>query len=298
MKIEQLIVQYLYEHKKVTIQNIGTFLLSQDITVPSESEKDGLLPDNAISFEYNNKATQDESLVDYIVQQTKKIKPLASSDLESFSILTRQFINIGKPLVIEGLGTLQKNQAGQYEFIQGHTITHAQKAEPVHGQIKEKEKAEIDFSSPRRPQAGNRWLLPVFLILVVLGALAFLYFKYNQNQKGKEPNLLSVKQDTIPVKKDTTSLEPTPALPVTNNTAQTKKDSFDFKIVIKEYPDKNAAMAVFNRLTRYGHKLLLYPKDSVAYKIAMPFMRPLADTNRMRDSLRIFFGGRPYVETN
>src|SRR5688500_4446408 len=136
MKIEQLIVQHLYNNKKVTLQDIGSFILSSNVSMPSESDKDGVMPDNAITFEYNTKATEDESLIDFIVQQTRKIKPLATSDLESYTILGREYLNIGKPFPIEGLGTLQKNQNGQYEFIQGNSVNARLQAAPA--MLKEK----------------------------------------------------------------------------------------------------------------------------------------------------------------
>ena len=85
MKIEQLIVQHLYNNKIVTLQDIGSFVLSSSVLMPTESDKDGIMPDNAISFEYNAKAKEDESLIDFIVQQTRKIKPLATSGLVSMS---------------------------------------------------------------------------------------------------------------------------------------------------------------------------------------------------------------------
>jgi hypothetical protein len=296
MKIEQLIVQYLYSNKKVSLQNIGTFTLLQDIVLPAESDKEAILPDNAIQFEYNTKAGQDDGLIDYIVQQTRKIKPLATSDLESFTILSRQFINIGKPLTIDGLGTLQKNQAGTYDFIQGHTLSP--KGEPAAVALKEKENEAIDFSSPPRKQSGNRWILPLLLIFIVLGSLAYFYFRFNENKKNaKEEMVSSTIVDTAAVKKDTS----TSAKPNSDSIASTpviKKDSFNFKIVIKEYPSKLLAERAFTKLSSYGHKLVMYPKDSVAYKIAMPFMTPLSDTLRARDSLKIFFGGKPYIEIN
>lgn len=296
MKIEQLFVQYLYINKKVTLQNIGSFLLSPDIAIPEENEKDAALPDNAISFEYNSKAPQDESLIDFIVQQTRKIKPLATSDLESFTMLGRQFMNIGKPLLIEGLGILQKNQQGQYEFIQGHTISHRVDQTPA--SYKEKENEEIVFTTPPRKQANNKWILPLLLIIIVLGSLAFFYFRYNENKNSREEKLVATQADTSAVTKDSLNdtqkiLAAEPAQPVI-----AKKDSYNFKIVIKEYENKFAADKAYARLRSYGHKLLLYPLDSVRYKIAIPFMTPLSDTSRARDSLKIFFGGRPYVEIN
>ena len=116
MKIEQLIVQYLYLNKQVTLQGIGTFRLDPAVVLPAgnEKEKDFIMPENAVQFEYNLKAGEDEGLVKYIVQHTRKILPLASSDMESYAMLAKQFLNIGKPLVIEGVGTVQKNQQGNY----------------------------------------------------------------------------------------------------------------------------------------------------------------------------------------
>ena len=68
--------------------------------------------------------------------------------------------------------------------------------------------------------------------------------------------------------------------------------------IVEEYENKFAADKAYARLRSYGHKLLLYPLDSVRFKIAIPFMTPLSDTTRTKDSLKIFFGGKPYVEIN
>ena len=58
------------------------------------------------------------------------------------------------------------------------------------------------------------------------------------------------------------------------------------------------AEKAFARYSSFGHKLLLYTKDSSIYKIAMPFTRPLADTLRTKDSLHTFFDTKTYVEKN
>ena len=73
MKIEQLIVQYLYNNKSVTLQNIGTFEVSADVKLPLDNEKDAVLPDNAFTFKYNPRAGQDDGLIDFIVLQVKNI---------------------------------------------------------------------------------------------------------------------------------------------------------------------------------------------------------------------------------
>ncbi|HRD43931.1 MAG TPA: hypothetical protein PLN30_09250, partial [Ferruginibacter sp.] len=72
----------------------------------------------------------------------------ASSDLESYSILTRQFLNIGKPLVIPGLGSLYKTQQGAYDFLQGDALTSKLELTMPATQLKEKESNEISFATP------------------------------------------------------------------------------------------------------------------------------------------------------
>jgi hypothetical protein len=101
MKIEHLLVQHFYNCGEVTLQGMGTFTLSPDFVMPKENDKDAEIPDNAISFQYNLRATADEALIDYIVQQTRKMKSLAAADLDSYLMLGKQFLNIGKPFMVD-----------------------------------------------------------------------------------------------------------------------------------------------------------------------------------------------------
>lgn len=294
MKIEQLIVQFLYKNKKVTLQDIGVFYLSPDIIIPEDSDKETVLPENAIRFEYNTKAAQDEDLINYIVQQTRKIKPLATSDLESFTILGRQFMNIGKPLPIEGLGILQKNQSGGYEFIQGNSMNT--RLEPQPTLLREKEKEAIVFTTPsRKPGNKNTIMAIVVIAILIAGAGIFYYWlKVGKDKKTDSPVVIEM-ADTTVVPKDTVkqvviTAPDTTKLPVTN------PDGYTFKVVIKEYNSKVAAEKALKRLSNYGHFLLMYPKDSSTYIIAMPFKKPAADSLRTRDSIKVLFGGKPYIE--
>jgi hypothetical protein len=147
VKIEQFVVQYLYTSKKVTLQGIGTITLDPSVLLPmsNEKEKDIVMPENAFQFTFNPKATEDTELVNHIVQHTGKMFPLASSDLDSYVTLAKQFLNIGKPLVIEGVGTIQKTQQGDYQFIAGHFITP--KIDDFPKQLREKRDESISFES-------------------------------------------------------------------------------------------------------------------------------------------------------
>ena len=297
MKLEQLIVQHLYNSKSVTLQGIGTIHLNPSVILPQEGDKNASVPENAFSFEYNLKAGEDEALIDFIVQQTRKIKPLASADLESYSILGKQFLNIGKPLTIEGIGTIVKNQAGAYEFTPGQFVLP--KMEDAQKQLKEKQEENISFQN-EAPKKGNsrRLLLFVFFVLFAgLAGLGLYYFMF----KNKTPKIETVTEehpaqdtsanaDTAHTKTDTT-LNAKPAAPVI-------KDSSNFKIVIREYPNEATATRAQDRFAKFGYKQLTVIKvDSTKYQLAMPFTAPLSDTIRVRDSLKKIFLGKPYIIT-
>ena len=291
MKIEQLIVQHLYQQKNVTLQGIGSISLNPSVLLPGENEKDFVMPENAFIYEYNLKAIEDEALVDYIVRQTRKIKPLATSDLESYCMLAKQFLNIGKPLVIEGVGTLQKNQSGDYEFISGHFITP--KIEEAPKQIKEKLEEQISFESETKKDNGQRNVVIVFVTAIIALAGLGIYY-YLANRKDPEPvqqeqvAFDTIKTDTLIKLAPDTILVATPLLPI-------KTDSNNFSIVIKDYPTEAAVNKAFAKLTDYGHKLKIIKADSSRYQLVMSFNTPVSDTLRVKDSLRIFFGGKPYV---
>lgn len=298
MKVEQLMVQYLYKYKTVSLQDMGSFTIANEIDIPQDSDKETILPDGAIIFEYNPKTGADEGLVDFIVQHSRKIRPLAASDLESYSILSRQFLNIGKPLIIEGLGMLQKNQKGFYEFIQGHTVASKMDAAPA--AMKEKLQDEISFSTKAKEPANRKgWMLLLGLIFLIGIGIAIYYFLNNENndervtQSGDtvlQGDTLKANVGTLMTAKDSSVLKDSMARLV-----KPANDGYSFKVVLKEYPAKMLADKAFEKLTNYGHKLLVTQKDSFTYIISMPFTSPLSDTLRAKDSLKRFFGGNPYI---
>lgn len=296
MKIEQLIVQHLYKSKNVTLQGIGTLHLNPSVIIPAGNEKDFVMPENAFSFEYDLKAPEDEALVESIVQQTRKIRPLASSDLESYSILAKQFLNIGKPLIITGVGTIQKNQDGAYEFIQGQFVSP--KIEDAPKQLTEKPEEPVSFEHESR-RSNNKNYAGIILGMVLLALIgAALYYFLFKNQTATEPATEETAQtqalpDTT-VKADTLAKVSPDTLHTTAPVA-VRTDSNNFKIVIKDYKNENAANQALNRLSKYNSKFMVIKKDSVTYQLALPFKKPVTDTGRIRDSLRIFFGGKPYV---
>ncbi len=296
MKTEQLIVQYLYRNKKVILQDIGIFNIAAEINIPEESEKDIVLPVDAIQFVYDPKAPVDDGLVAFIMESTRKIKPLAYSDLESFIILNKQFLNIGKPLIFEGMGTLQKTQVGDYAFTQATTSHVTTEEKPK--LITEKEKEKISFATPQKEtgNGSNKIILWILLGIVIITTVAGGLYFYNRTiplstQTPAENSVI----DTLPQIKSDTSFVVKNAVN-NSNMAKPFSDSNTFYIVIKEFTNFVSADKSFKKLTDYGNNLVLTTKDSVNFKLRMPFIKSLTDTLRIKDSLSKFFHTKAYVE--
>ena len=305
VKIEQVIVLHLLNNKQVTLQGIGIFRLDPSVSLPSETEKDFVIPESAVSFEYDPKATEDASLIDSIVQHTTKIKPLASSDLDSFLMLGRQFLNIGKPFRLDRLGTIDKAQSGELFFIPGQFTTPKIEAPKA---LKENENEESsglfnDYNKPR--DNSSKKILAIVVTLVVLGligwAIYYVFFKTSvENEKPltQQPGVgadssrvtdASIVTDTSALRKDNI------ASPTTPDTLNFGND-LTFKIIFKETKDKAEAFATMNKLNSWGHHVIMYTADSIDYKLAEIFNLPLSDTTKVKDSLERFYGNPVFVE--
>lgn len=294
MKIEQLLVQHFYNNREVTLQGMGTFTLSPDFVMPKENDKDAEIPDNAISFQYNPRAVADEALIDYIVQQTRKMKSLAAADLDSYLVLGKQFLNIGKPFKVDGMGMLVKNQLGELEFTKGYTF-HA-KLENTPAALKEaRVNPEISFASEtKKTEGSNKKGLLIAATIIGLGLIGTVvwYFFIRKSNTVVENPPIEVKADTpknnIP-SPDTVALKTTP--PIAAN------DGYTFKVVFLQTADSAAAVYRMNVLTARKHTVIMYKTDSVNYRLAEPFTLPLTDTARIKDSLnKYYYLGKAFIQ--
>lgn len=289
MKLDSLLAQYLYNHKEVTLQGIGKFVLNSEIAIPFDKEKEQpAIPEGSIEFTYNSRATEDEGLVSFIVEQTKKMRPLVSSDIESYLLLGKQFLNIGKPFFIEGIGTLTKIQNGGYDFAQG--LVANIKQEVYQTAAREKAVEEISFASEEKSTVDFSKIIKSVGIALLLGAVGvgiwFLvqYFTNRKASAEKTPTE-SVQTnnvaDTTRTKIDTSAVSANPNKVVSN-------DGSTFNLVLKTYKDSTIANLELAKFMKKGHKLKLVAEDS-SYVLKMPLTLNIADSARIRDSVRSFY---------
>lgn len=323
MKIEQLIVQYLYINKKVTIESMGSFFLAEEIDI-SDSEDLLPLPENAIWFTPNSKANVDEGLIKFIVEKTKKVKSLAISDLESFSITGKQFLNLGKPFQIKDLGSLVKNQNNEFEFTQAANIlsNSENKNQPSKHKkdFKEKESKKIDFSTPALAKKKN--IIPIITLIIISVIIIFMFIQFGSNLKKKETQTIItptigiskkdndqianpiLKTDTVIKKVDTVNSN----LPTEQKVDTVKKVAknntplpiINYKVIVREYSGKEAADKGMIALSRFdfGKNLILYTYDSVLFKLAVPMKSTFKDTLRIKDSIKNLFGKNTSIDLN
>ncbi|MBL0056985.1 MAG: hypothetical protein IPP31_12550 [Chitinophagaceae bacterium] len=300
MKIEHLLVQHFYQQREITLQGLGSFSLAPDFIVPVENDKDIHLPENAIIFNYNPKAEEDPELISFIVKQTRKIRPLASADLDSYLVLGKQFLNIGKPFIIEGLGVLEKNQQGEYEFRQG--LYHQSKPEAAPAQLKEKMDDDISFAAIRQKSTGNKkiWIFLGIIILIGVVASSIWYYLHNKKDKDEPTSAAAENSSVVTPVLDTTQLIPSAKDSLSRDSALLKPVSpYTFRVVFKETTNKELAMKKMNDLILRKHKVIMYTTDSVLFKLAEPFTLPLSDTARIRDSLnKYYYQNKAYIELN
>ncbi|HEU5365341.1 MAG TPA: hypothetical protein VFU62_07410 [Hanamia sp.] len=291
MKIEQVLVHYLLKNKKLTLQGIGIFELNASLPDSADPDKPIILPENSVTFYYDPKVTEDEGLVDFIVEHTTKIKPLAASDLDSFLSLGRQFLNIGKPFTLPNIGTLEKLNSGILAFKPGQLI--AERIEPNKVRNDENDGTEPeeslfnDYQKDRKSKNGAKVVM-VLLILIILGFIGWAVWHYGFNQKN-EPDTLTTTEPVVPLKDSTYKSDSAIIAKAAIDSSKNAGDSVTFLIVISRYKSLKSAQWKVKTLKKNLPDAQIFTADSVTYKVAAPFTLPLSDTTKVLDSMKVIY---------
>ncbi len=269
MKPEQLISHFLVINKTISLEGIGMLRLNKDIPSLDDPNADIIFPEESIQFEYNKHGKTDSAFIDFVSAKTGKIKSLTASDIESYLLVGKQFLNIGKQMVLKDIGVLQKNQAGIYEFIQGESTPEA--IDTNHN--KSTEKKEIDFSSPVKTKPFNlpdKKMIVFIAIAIALLVTLMIYFNHSKNTSignSNSDSLLNT-QTNIPI--DSSSLN---------------KNIDSFSLVIYEFNNNISADSMLKKIETDKTIVKLISIDSAHYQIIIPFNLPLKDTAAIKDSM-------------
>lgn len=307
MKFDQYLASYLYENKLLTLQGTGTFTLESNVSISHDHDKSVHYPIEGLSFKYNPKAETDNDLIVYLQKKLGKIQPLVRSDLESYLANMKQFINLGKPYTIEGIGTLIISNRGEYEFTPGSFM-------PVKEELNPKRENEEHNYPVRQSSSAGRVFVIVLIVIAGLAALGGIGWGVSNLFSSQKHS--SASEETATGYADTTA-EETPVGNADSNTKATVtnspatdtssatapgfshasgKDSAWYKWVFETTAFRERAVTRVNQLNKM-HSFVKYETirggdSSVRYRLFLPYKAATADTAHIRDSLQIFFGGR------
>lgn len=295
MKLAPILAEYLYQNKRLELPGIGIFHLNQT-TVSSEEDKHiKFTGESPISFETNAFIKESPELINFISSKTGKMKALAAADLDSHLELAQQFINIGKPFLFEGIGSLVKTKSGQYEFSSG--LIKNEKIKEYSGkEISLTSSTEDSFTeynnifSPKKIKLS--WQKPAVLFLILIGIGLAIFGGYVLSKKRVSRNITET-----PSKKEEQKEEQKIVPPDTIVTA-VKKDSViiekpsiqsdKYKFII-EIAKKDRGLHRFETLKGFGLDVQMETRDSVDYKLFFLLPAATKDTARIIDSLRYLY---------
>jgi hypothetical protein len=295
VKLSPLLSEFLFSNKQLDLAGIGRFIVDDA---------------GAISFEQNASTREDGNLVNYITDKSGKMKSLVASDLDSHLELARQFLNIGKPYLFEGIGTLSKNKFGKFDFTPSN-VSIDTKETPGEGRdiTSTTENSFTDyeemFSPKKQRSSASKTLMGWLIVLAGLSVAVFGgYLVYNRT-KNKSAGPVSRKVDpvstgqqskTITQRQD--SIQP-PKDSIRNTAPGTATGLTNYRFVI-ERATRARAFYRYNNLRNDFIKVQMDTKDSVVYNLYFLLPSVPADTSKKRDSLQRLYGtrGRTTVELN
>lgn len=288
MKLTSLLAQYLYIKHRLDLPGIGSFVLDPSAMPTLESSKQRSTVLDSVSFESNATMKDPADLISFISSQSGKMKALATADLDSFIQLALQFLNMGKPFTFEGIGTLVKKRAGEFEFVPLSVSTEKLKEY----QTRETRTVSLEQSSAKYESfLGNQrtkleWGKPVIVLLVLAGIALAIWGGYTISRKAAG-------NDTT----DVTESQPEEIIPVTDSLPppESKKEIDDYKYVL-QVSKKQTAIKRYNQLKTNLWDVKLETNDSVNYKLYLLLPAMNADTTHVLDSLMAMTGKRVYIE--
>ena len=317
LKIGPILVQYLLRHKQLALQGLGVFTIDSAANPVYDEERQTY--NSNIQFYPDTKAPEDPALIQFIVEQSGKIKPLAIADLDSYLAAGKQLLNISKPFVIEGLGTLNRDSHNNVEFAAGTVASQVSDDSSRHNKPKSSESYDaINFHDNylKPPRAGENMMRKLLIAAACLVGIAIIawvvyFFLYHEETPVTEPNKTVVStppvtspdtanSNTSPIydstkAQQTDSVKPVTQAPVT--AAATPATATGYNIVI-EYASKARALKRYADLRDWGIPVQISTKDSVQYKLFFNFTGPLSDTTHKKDSISRYYARKVFVEMN
>jgi hypothetical protein len=286
-KYDAFIHDYLMQHKQVTLEKIGVLQITADQKPPDSSNT--AIP--AVQFTFDRKADTEPALLAEIAEKSGKNKALVAADLSSYLEQVRQFINIGKPYVLPGIGAVFMVKAAGYEFSQQAGANFAASPPPTEHYL-EADSAESGRMRKRNSLAGIAF---VVLVLVLAGVGWGIYSLVKGSKSNAPAPEEVVTTDTPPADSipATTQTQPqTSAAPTSVAPAATGTGNGGYKFVFETTTSAERAHTRTEQLKSFGDPALydsVMQNGTLTYRLYFAHKVTAADTMLIRDTLARYF---------
>jgi len=269
---------------------MGTFTVTGE---PFVTESNTITNQSKIDFVFDKKAETTPGLIEFIAASLNKNKNLVAADIESYLLETRQWINISKSYVLEGMGELIMDKNSMLQFRQMAPLSpKEEESRRRHPQIK-----ETNYNTePRRNKRSGVFAFATIIILLILGGAG--WFVYNSFINKPKNNEMISNDQPAPVVPDSTpkkAPDTTTVTPKTDSASQpatrqpvAAADSNHYKYIFEVTLNRDRAVSRTEQLNSYGNKAGF---DSVPggafmrYRLYLEVTAPSSDTLRIKDSL-------------
>lgn len=266
MNFDKQVEQFLIENKSIALQGIGKFFIEP----PDENntEKGNIL------FEYDSKIKTDEAFIQFLAQDSKRMKALVAADVESYLNLIKQFLNIAKPYLFPGIGVLTKTNQGEFIFHEKNNF----KSTLLFSKTDENNEESIVEVNTNR----NKFIiysLMVIVILTIISGVGWGIYNWLSNSKEKNITELPIQKTTVNtaiIQKDSISRKPI-------------ADSLTQKFVVGIIRYRTVLFNELNELNRTGFFAFhdtIFIRDSLRYRLMLNYKYPKYDTATILNTLQ------------
>lgn len=299
MKIGQLIAKYLQENNILNVNGIGSFLVTPNTEVTITDKQTAA--SNPISYIYNEALVTDAVFVDFIIKETSKIRPLAIADLETYIVTAKQLLNISKPFIIDGVGTLVKETSGIYTFLPGNyelpkistdndRDRRLRQAKEVSRDTEIKYKKDYNAINKTDYRPLIKKGLGALTLLLLIAGIAWVVIKYIVPTKTTDASNIANNSSTN-APETTAQNKVKDTATVLQTSTINKPDSLGklaYKAVIRN-TDSATAYKRYNGLINISQPAVIYKSAEGTFKVAILVRSSVADTARIADSIHTYF---------
>ena len=283
-RITQFLRSFLADQGSLSLPGFGVIHFDGSLGDEAPAEAGEGFPPGSLSFRPDAGVAWDEDLIQRIAAETGKMRTLVVSDLDSYLQFGHELTNISKPFHIEGIGWVQKDHRNEVSFMQEDS------ASVTSGSRSRKASSKEDRNGIPIPWRAIS--IGAGLTLLAVGAywaisrldVAGSFAKWRASRRAADSAATAPAPSVDTAKQVNTAPSPPPV-------------TYPFSVVLEISP-RERALKRYADLKEWGHDIRMTTKDSVRFKLYIPIQAPLSDTARHRDSLRIFFNRRVWIETH